>query len=110
VWIFPWELCLISEETKGCNCNCMRRSKGCCSQTPKEDEHRVALPQVTSAAASIVLHPDNCTEEKCHNRHMPAVPSNPANYCFPTWKYGIYPFPGEITYSAARQWKAHFMH
>ncbi|KAF2976507.1 hypothetical protein EK904_014327 [Melospiza melodia maxima] len=37
-------------------------------------------------AASIVLHPVNCTEEKCHNRHMPAVPSNPANYCFPTWK------------------------
>lgn len=37
---------------------------------------------------------------------MPAVPSNPANYCFPTWKYGIYPFPGEITRSAARQWKA----
>lgn len=59
--------------------------------------------KILISSSSIVPHPDNCTEGKCHNRHMPAVPSNPANYCFPTWKYSIYPFPGEITYSAARQ-------
>lgn len=57
-------------------------------------------------AASIVLHPDIGTEGSCHNRHMPAVPTNPANYCFPAWKYSIYPLPGEITHSEARQWNA----